>query len=152
MILNKYSIISTVGGVGFFPKAPGTAGSLVAAVLAWPIAYFLGVYSLVIAVFLVSFLGVWAINHYQEETGLHDASEIVIDEVAGQWLTLSVAPLEPIYFVLGFLAFRLFDIWKPWPVGWIDKNMRSGFGVMADDLLAGVYGILLLLLAQRIIG
>jgi phosphatidylglycerophosphatase A len=138
--------------VGFFPKAPGTAGSLVAAVLAWPIAYFLGVYSLVIAVFLVSFLGVWAINHYQEETGLHDASEIVIDEVAGQWLTLSVAPLEPIYFVLGFLAFRLFDIWKPWPVGWIDKNMRSGFGVMADDLLAGVYGILLLLLAQRIIG
>ncbi|MDA0657021.1 MAG: phosphatidylglycerophosphatase A [Proteobacteria bacterium] len=151
MKFNKYSIISTVGGVGLFPKAPGTAGSFVAVILAWPIAYFLGVYGLAIAVCLVSVLGVWAINHYQAETGSHDASEIVIDEVAGQWLTLSVAPLEPIYFVIGFFAFRLFDIWKPWPVGWVDKNMRDGFGVMADDLLAGVYGILILVLAQRII-
>ena len=86
---------------------------------------------------------------YQIHTGGHDGSEIVIDEVAGQWLVLLVSSLDIVHLGLGFLLFRLFDIWKPWPVCWVDSNLKGGFGVMADDILAGVYALICLWALQQ---
>ena len=71
-------------------------------------------------------------------------ASVVIDEVAGQWLVLLAAPRDPLAWVLAFLLFRIFDIWKPWPVRWADRDIAGGLGVMLDDLLAAVYAALVL--------
>jgi phosphatidylglycerophosphatase A len=68
----------------------------------------------------------------------------VIDEIAGQWLVLVPAPLDPLAYILAFVLFRVFDIWKPWPVRWADHHVKGGFGIMLDDLLAAVYAVALL--------
>jgi phosphatidylglycerophosphatase A len=95
---------------------------------------------LFVATLLVFFLGWRASTVYVARTGTEDPGAIVIDEVAGQWLVLVVAPLDVWYFLLGFVLFRLFDIVKPWPVSWADRRIKGGLGVMLDDMLAGVYG------------
>jgi len=73
---------------------------------------------------------------------LTDPGAIVIDEVAAQWLVLLPVPLDPLSYAVAFLLFRLFDIWKPWPVGWLDRRVHGGLGIMLDDLLAAVYAVL----------
>ena len=79
--------------------------------------------------------------------GVHDPGAIVIDEVAGQWLTLAVAPLDPLAYLLGFVLFRIADVLKPWPASWLDRRVGGGFGVMIDDVAAAVYagGVLAIL-------
>jgi phosphatidylglycerophosphatase A len=72
-------------------------------------------------------------------TGIHDPPAIVIDEVVGQWLTLALMPVDPVVYVLGFLLFRVFDVLKPWPANAIDRSVTGGFGVMLDDVVAGIY-------------
>jgi phosphatidylglycerophosphatase A len=79
------------------------------------------------------------------KTGFEDPGAVVIDEVAGQWLVLAVAPLDVWYFAAAFVLFRVFDIAKPWPVSWADRRIKGGFGVMFDDILAGLYGAAVLL-------
>ena len=74
-----------------------------------------------------------------KRSSIKDPSFVVIDEVAGQWIALLPAGLDPVLFVAGFLAFRLFDIWKPWPVSWADRDVPGALGVMLDDLIAGAY-------------
>lgn len=81
-----------------------------------------------------------------------DPGEIVIDEVAGQWLALLSAPLTPLAYALVFLLFRIFDICKPWPVRWADRQVPGGLGIMLDDLLAAVYAALALLVLLAIGG
>ena len=71
----------------------------------------------------------------------------MIDEVAAQWVVLLPAPLDPLPYAAAFLLFRIFDIWKPWPVGWADRRVHGGFGIMLDDLLAAVYAVLVFLFA-----
>ena len=73
-----------------------------------------------------------------------DPGAIVIDEVAGQWLVLVAAPLDPLAYALAFLLFRIFDIWKPWPVRWADRHVKGGLGIMLDDILAAIYAVALL--------
>jgi phosphatidylglycerophosphatase A len=74
---------------------------------------------------------------------------VVIDEVVGLWLVLAVAPLDPVYYGLGFALFRLFDIFKPWPVSWVERRFGGGIGIMADDVVAAVYaGAILMLLTE----
>lgn len=134
--------------VGKLPKAPGTFGSLAALPVAWylwTLPWYVA-WSIVAAIFL---LGVAAAGVVHRQTGVSDHQSIVIDEVVGILVTTSVA--DPRYwphYLAAFLLFRLFDIWKPWPVSWIDRNWHSPLGTMMDDFVASLMstGSLFLLL------
>ncbi len=133
------TLLATWFGAGLAPRAPGTWGSLAAAVMAWPIQFWLGWVGLLVAAVAVFGVGIWAAERDAARTGLKDDGRIVIDEVAGQWIALLPACADWRLFVLGFVAFRLFDILKPWPVSWADRHVSGGLGVMLDDVLAGIY-------------
>ncbi len=137
-------LLATWFGAGLLPKAPGTWGSLAAMPLAWIIVTYGGTVWLAFATFVVFVVGWWVSDVYVTHTGVTDPSEVVIDEVAGQWLTLLVVPPDPVLYLAGFLLFRLFDIRKPWPVSWADNSLEGGLGVMVDDILAGLYAALFL--------
>ncbi|MEM8767988.1 MAG: phosphatidylglycerophosphatase A [Pseudomonadota bacterium] len=124
-------------GTGFSPVAPGTVGSLGAVVVWWFLLKDLAWFWQLGAIAAVTILGVWLIARVNARYGVGDAGAIVIDEVAGQWIALLLAPASLLAVVLAFALFRLFDVWKPWPVGWLDRNLRGAWGVMADDLAAG---------------
>lgn len=133
-------LIATVGGIGRLRPAPGTWGSAAALPVAWSIHILGGPWALAGATVLVFALGSWAAARYVRDTGREDPGEVVIDEVAGQWLVLLPAPLELLPYLAGFLAFRLLDIWKPWPARWADRAVHGGLGAMLDDVLAAAYG------------
>jgi len=142
------TVVATFFGAGYFPRMPGTAGAAAAIPLAWlldrsgPPTYWL-------ALIAVVGLGIWAADVYDEAWGTHDAQVIVVDEAAGILVTLALVPRSPANLLLGFLLFRLFDIWKPWPVRWADRRVGGGLGSMLDDLLAGCYAAGLLLIVER---
>ncbi|NVJ99113.1 MAG: phosphatidylglycerophosphatase A [Alphaproteobacteria bacterium] len=132
----------TVIGTGMLRPAPGTWGSL-AGLAAGYIMIANGVDQIELAAWAIglTIISSRMIDSIEAITGIHDAPEIVVDEVAGQWLAL--LPLiayvdSPLLFGLAFLLFRLFDIVKPWPIGWLDRKVNGGFGVMIDDLVAGI--------------
>jgi phosphatidylglycerophosphatase A len=127
-----------VFGVGYFPFASGTAGSLAAMPVAYLILLHGGPIALALASLIAFTVGVWACGDHVRATGREDPSECVIDEVAGQWLACSFASTSLPSLALAFFLFRLFDIWKPWPVGWADRELPGGLGVMADDMIAGL--------------
>ena len=89
-------------------------------------------------------LGVWVCAISERRLGTHDLGALVWDEVIGVWLTLLCAPAAWWWMIIGFALFRLFDIWKPWPVRWADRRVGGGFGVMLDDVLAGAYALIAL--------
>ncbi|MSO75700.1 MAG: phosphatidylglycerophosphatase A [Alphaproteobacteria bacterium] len=132
-------LIATGFGIGKLPWAPGTWGSLAALPLAWAIAGSLGPGTLLLAALALSALGIWAVGRHALELDQQDPGCIVVDEVAGQWLALAFVPPDLWLYCLGFLLFRLADIVKPWPASWIDRQMTGGAGIMADDLVAGLY-------------
>lgn len=144
--------IACVGGVGLASKAPGTWGSLAALPPSYLIAASLGPEALLVAALGVFAIGLWAATIYVQRTGAADPQEVVIDEVAGQMLTLSLLPPHFLAYAAGFLVFRFFDILKPFPAGWIDRNVKGGLGIMLDDLVAGVYGLIVMLLAVSLAG
>lgn len=134
-------LIATGFGVGTAaPVAPGTAGTLLAVPLyllirqLTPIEYLL----VVAALFL---LGVWACTEYERQSGRHDPGVVVWDEVVGYLITMYLAPYGVWWIVIGFGLFRLYDIWKPFPIRKIDRAVPGGFGTMLDDALAGVYAL-----------
>ncbi len=133
--------------VGHLPKAPGTFGSIAALPFAWILMTSGGPWLLLLATIFVFILGLWAAKRYMAEVGEHDPGAIVIDEVAGQWLTLLAAPLTPFAYLLGLAAFRFFDIVKPWPIGWLDRHASGAFGVMIDDIAAAFYAGIVVFLA-----
>jgi phosphatidylglycerophosphatase A len=143
-------LIATWFGAGLLPWAPGTWGSLAALPFAVAIAHVGGAAGLVAAAAVLFFVGWWAAERIERVSGIEDDSAIVVDEVAGQWLTLAAAPLDPGAYLLGFLLFRLFDIAKPWPVRWADRHIAGGLGIMADDILAALYATLALVLLRAI--
>ena len=143
------TIIGTVFGVGYIRPAPGTWGSLVALPWAW-LLHVLGGFPFLLLGVIAAFLkGWWATSKMTEGSDDHDPSEIVIDEVVGQWIAL--LPLSyaawsndiPVHvmwpgWIAAFALFRLFDIWKPWIIGWADRR-GDALGVMLDDVIAGVF-------------
>lgn len=153
--------IATLGGVGTLPGAPGTWGSLAALPLGYLLHAAGGFGLLVLGTLLLGAVGWWAARVEESATGAHDAGEIVVDEVVGQWLALwplsaglTHAGAEPWVFPwpgwLGaFVLFRLFDIWKPGPVGWADRQ-PGATGVMLDDVIAGVFAALGVALAAYV--
>jgi phosphatidylglycerophosphatase A len=139
--------IATWFGCGLSPVVSGTVGSLGALPFAYAIQVTFGNIALFTASLMIFFIGWWASNAYLRHTGRDDdPSEIVVDEVAGQWLLLSV--LFPTWqsYLVGFVLFRIFDIIKPWPVSVADRDIKGGLGVMFDDMLAALYPILVYLL------
>lgn len=130
-------------GAGAVPVAPGTAGTLVAVpvyllLAQYELAWYLGI---TLAMLL---LGIWLCAVTARDLGVHDHAGIVWDEIVGFLITMIAVP--PVWYlvVLGFVLFRLFDILKPWPIGWADRRVHGGTGIMLDDVLAGVYAALLL--------
>jgi phosphatidylglycerophosphatase A len=141
------TLIATSLGSGFSPLAPGTMGTLTAIPLAWALAR--GPWFVFwIATVLVSAIGTWAAERFQQANDTDDDQRIVVDEVAGYLVTLLLVPKSGAAMLLAFFLFRLFDIWKPFPVRLIDRKVGGGWGVMADDLAAGVYGALSLFALQ----
>jgi phosphatidylglycerophosphatase A len=138
--------LATLGPIGHLRPAPGTIGSLVAVISGYVIAGF-GTGWLLLATALVSVVGVVAADQYGQATGRKDPGEVIIDEVAGQWLALCAAPHDMVWFFAGFILFRFFDILKPGPVRWAEK-WPGGVGVMADDIIAGMLTALGLWLAS----
>ncbi|HID80908.1 MAG TPA: phosphatidylglycerophosphatase A [Chromatiales bacterium] len=130
-------------GSGLAPFAPGTFGTLVAIPLflllsKLPAAgYFLVMLALL-------FFGIWLCGRSAEKLGVHDHGGIVWDEIVGLLITLFMIPAGWVWIVLGFVLFRFFDIVKPWPIRWLDKQVDGGLGIMLDDVLAGIFGWIIL--------
>ncbi len=133
------AIVSTWFGSGLIPGPSGTWGSLAALPFAWLILLWAGPWGLVLGAALAFAVGVWASDRYAAAIGKKDPGAVVIDEVAGQWLALAPLPLDPLAFLGSFFLFRFFDIVKPWPAGWCDRNLDGGWGIMVDDIFAGLY-------------
>ena len=150
--LNLWSpgvLLATWFGCGYLPKAPGSWGSLASLPFAWIIVTHSGPWVLIAVSIVVFFIGIWASNVYIAKSGTLDPGPVVIDEVVGQWLTLAFVPTELIVYACGFFLFRLMDIFKPWPVCWVDRKVISGLGVMLDDVLAALYsGVAVYFLCQ----
>ena len=139
-------IVATFGYVGYFPIAPGTAGSLAALAL-YAIVRWVQRPVFETAVMITIFIaGVWAATRAEQVLGVEDPGPVVIDEVLGMLLTLAWLPLSMTGVVAGFLLFRIFDVVKPFPAGRLEHAPR-GWGIMLDDAMAGVYGQLALRLA-----
>jgi phosphatidylglycerophosphatase A len=133
------TLIATWFGTGLLPKAPGTWGSLAAVPCAWVIYQSLGPAALAAASILAFLGGWWACAVLAKKGAEGDPGVIVIDEIAGQWLTLTVVAPDLLFYVTGFALFRFFDIVKPWPVSWAERRVAGPLGVMVDDMLAGLY-------------
>jgi phosphatidylglycerophosphatase A len=140
VMTSPIGLLATWFGVGLSPKAPGTMGSLAALPFAWAIVVWCGEEWLLAATLLITIAGVPICSAYMKKFNrAHDPKEIVIDEVAGMWMVVYIFGGSFLYWPLAFILFRLFDIWKPWPVSWADKKVEGGLGVMLDDVLAALY-------------
>ena len=151
---------------GLSPKAPGTVGTLVSLPLGMLVLIYFSAETLFLATILITAIAIKEINRYEEKSGIHDDKRIVIDELAGMWFALSVAPAITISLgevaniengfliqsVLSFVLFRYFDISKPSIIGRLDREAKGGIGVMADDIVAGfAAGILSAVIWQGIL-
>lgn len=125
-------------GAGLSPKAPGTAGTLAGMLLALLLAG-LPVWAGLATVALAFVAGIPICDRTARALGVHDHGGIVWDEVVGIWLVLVTVPFHWAWWLAAFVAFRVFDIAKPWPIGWLDRRVTGGFGIMIDDLIAAVY-------------
>ena len=150
-------VLSTGLGTGFVPKAPGTAGAFLALVV-WlilychlsPLALFLTTISLIV---VTTIIGIWTSNVMEKYWG-KDPRSVNIDEFVGTWIPLLIAPCGQYTIplaIVGFVSFRLIDIYKPLGCRWIDVNVSGGLGVMLDDILAGVYALFIVALLRLII-
>lgn len=133
---NPVHLLAFGFGAGLSPWAPGTFGTLVGVVLYLPLSLLpLAQYALVVGA--VALVGIWLCGGAARDLGVHDHPGIVWDEIAGYLVTMLAAPRGWEWVLAGFVLFRLFDIWKPWPVRWLDRRVGGGLGIMLDDLAAG---------------
>ena len=145
------NLIVTWFGVGLLPKIPGTWGSLAALPLAWLIVINYGQTWLCLAALILFIIGTFASEHYLQNKTDSDPPQIVVDEVVGQWLTLTIVPPDLLYYMTAFFLFRVADILKPWPANKVDCKMKNGFGVMLDDVVAAIYAASVLFVIKVII-
>ncbi len=149
-------IVATWFGSGLLPKAPGTWGSMAAFPFAYIISIYTCPYALIFGIVALFFIGIWVSNKIEESAQKKDPGFIVVDEVVGQWIALAPLPflynlVDPDIFYIfsapiatvAFITFRIFDIWKPWPANYADKNFSGGFGIMFDDVIAGMYALII---------
>jgi phosphatidylglycerophosphatase A len=141
--------VASAGGAGFAPVASGTAGSLAAAVVVWLIPFTHG--GLLAALVVVTAAGVWAGARVERMLGEKDPGVVVIDEVAGMMFSVLLVPRTLAVLASAFVLFRVFDVWKPFPAHQ-SQALPGGWGVVADDLIAGGYALIVLLLARALTG
>ncbi len=137
-------------GSGLAPFAPGTFGTLAAI----PLYLLLQNVSLPIYLTLVAavcIVGIWICDSSSKSLGVHDHSGIVWDEFAGYFVTMIAAPTGWLWVLIGFALFRLFDIWKPWPISVLDEKVHGGLGIMLDDILAGIFSLVCLQIVAAIL-
>ena len=141
ILANPIHLLAFGFGAGLSPKAPGTVGTVVAVLIylvlpsMQPVIY--------AGLILLSFVfGIWICGKTSEDLGVHDHGGIVWDEFVGYWVTMFMAPSGLFWVLLGFVLFRLLDIFKPWPIKWADKELAGGLGIMLDDVLAGIMAAL----------
>ena len=141
ILANPIHLLAFGFGAGLSPKAPGTMGTVVAVLIylvlpSMPPTIYAGL-------ILLSFVfGIWICGKTAEDLGVHDHGGIVWDEFVGYWVTMFMAPSGLFWVLLGFVLFRLLDIFKPWPIKWADKELAGGLGIMFDDVLAGIMAAL----------
>lgn len=142
-IRNPIHLLAAGFGSGLAARAPGTFGTLAALIPWWPLHFLPPIYYwlIIVAGFV---LGIYLCGKTARDLRTHDHGAIVWDEFIGLWIALAWVPIDIIWIGAGFLLFRLFDIWKPWPIRWCDKNVHGGFGIMLDDVLAGSVALALL--------
>ena len=145
-------LLATWFGCGLLPKAPGTWGSLAALPFAAALVWWGGPWLLLGASIALFAAGLWASERYAQGAATKDPGAVVVDEVVGQWLALVPAAGVFWLYLPGFLAFRLFDIVKPWPVSWADRELGGGLGIMLDDVLAGLYAAALVAALRYVFG
>ena len=137
MLVKSPSLLLAFGfGSGLAPKAPGTFGSLVGLAI-WFLLADLSLPTYLMLVAVSGFCGVFICGTAAKKLGVHDHGGIVWDEFVGLWIAMAALPVSWTSVILGFGLFRLFDILKPWPINWIDKNVSGGWGIMLDDVAAG---------------
>lgn len=128
-------------GSGASPWAPGTMGTLAAIIpYFWFAQLALPFYLLMLLI--TSLIGIWLCGRTSQDLGVHDHGGIVWDEFVGFWITMLAAPAGLIWVAIGFVLFRIFDILKPWPIRWLDRQVHGGLGIMLDDILAGVFAFI----------
>jgi len=137
-------------GSGAAPKAPGTFGTVAAVLLYIPLSQLSGVWYLAVLV-AAALVGVYLCGKTSRDWGVHDHGAIVWDEFVGYWITMFLIPVTWYWALAGFVLFRLFDIWKPWPVRYFDKHVHGGLGIMLDDVVAGLMAWVLLFAAVQIL-
>jgi len=147
---NPWHLLAFGLGSGGVPKAPGTAGTL-AAIPFYLILSSFSATAYLLVLLLMFIFGVWLCGKVSEDLGVHDHGGIVWDEWVGFLITMVWAPHGWFWVLIGFLLFRLFDIWKPWPIGYLDQHLSGGLGIMLDDVLAGVYSLVLLQILVHIL-
>ncbi len=133
-------LLATWFALGKLPKAPGTWGSLGALPFAWVLQSLGGPLALGIGFLVICAVAWWSISDFLHRWPGEDPQEIVIDEVAGQWLVLLFVPPDLLLYAIGFVLFRVLDITKPWPASWADGTLSGTAGVFLDDVLAAIYG------------
>lgn len=140
---NPVHFIALGFGTGLMPKAPGTFGTL-AAIPVYLIISQLSVWQFILITSLITIAGIYICDYTSRALGVHDHSGIVIDEIAGYLITMIAIPFDWVWIIAGFILFRIFDILKPWPISWIDKNIKGGLGIMIDDVAAGICALLVM--------
>mgnify|MGYP003384776826 CR=1 FL=1 len=128
-------------GSGLSPKAPGTMGTIAALPIYWWLLADLSVFWLSVVILLTFVIGVLVAEKTSEDLGVNDHGGIVIDEWVGMWITMIMVPKSLVWLAVGFVLFRFFDILKPWPIKWLDEHVHGGFGIMIDDVLAGIMAL-----------
>ena len=146
------ALIATGCGIGLIPVAPGTWASLAALPAGWLIDAAFGITGLLIAAAVAFAAGCWASARIAETSGIFDPGFVVVDEIAAQLLVLAAAPRGWRIYLAAFLLFRLFDIWKPFPVNWLDRTVKGGIGIMLDDVAAALYVLLLIAIGRGVSG
>ena len=142
--------VATLAGVGRLSKAPGTWGTLATVPLCMVVQQ-VGIVAHLITLLVVVVVGYWATCVTCRLYGKKDPAQVVVDEAAGLLLTMLAIPEGWPWLLGGFFLFRLFDIWKPWPIGWLDRELAGPWGVMADDLAAGGYAWFILMIFVRMV-
>lgn len=137
-------------GTGALPVAPGTFGTLIA--IPFYLAFRgLPLFAYITLVVIITIASMWLCERVSREIKEHDHQGMCLDEIVGYLVTMTGAPHGLTWIILGFILFRIFDIWKPWPIDYIDTRVGGGFGMILDDVLAGIYSILILKLLSWII-
>ena len=152
VLINPSVMIPTWFGVGLFRPAPGTMGSLAAMPTGYAIVMLMGNSGLLLCAILLLIVGTRFATIYGKKSGVKDDQSIVVDEVVGMWIAAIPAGTNTGLWLIAFLLFRLFDIWKPWPASYFDNNSKGGFGVMMDDVVAGIYALLGVSIAAAAVG